>query len=342
MKILFISPTFFPSTYYGGPIYSTYELAKALKKTGVDVKVITTNANGKEKLKLKTGVFHKLENNLPVKYYNSIDSRGTSLSMLLNLSKEIKNSDIVYLVSIFSPPTPFTIFLCKLYKKPLIISPRGQLGKWCLKQGNIFKKIWLKIFIEPIANKITWEATSLSEKEMIKIVYPEARVEVISPIVNVEEFQPEAEQPLADKVWKDYAIYEKLTGQSFEGKKIIVSMGRLQKVKGFNLLIEAIGMIGKIEKQNVVLLIAGEDFGERKNLVQLIDKLGLKEKVFLIGMIEGLKKIEFLRNADLFALASHHENFGIVYAEALASGIPVVASTILHGKMLRNITVENG
>jgi glycosyltransferase involved in cell wall biosynthesis len=78
--------------------------------------------------------------------------------------------------------------------------------------------------------------------------------------------------------------------------------------------------------RDLVLLIAGEDFGERGNLQKLIDKLELQEKVFLIGTIEGKAKIEFLRNADVFALASHHENFGIVYAEALAAGTPVVAS----------------
>ncbi len=101
MKLLFISPSFYPATYYGGPIYSTYELAKALKKTGFDIRVITTNANGKEKLEIKTGVFHKLENDLPVKYYKSLDSRGTSLSMLFNLRKEIKKSDLVYLFQYF-------------------------------------------------------------------------------------------------------------------------------------------------------------------------------------------------------------------------------------------------
>ena len=154
MKLLIISPSFYPATYYGGPIYSTYELAKAIKKSGADVQVITTNANGKEKLKIKTGTFHKLENDLPVKYYKSLDSRGTSLSMILNLRKEIKNADIVYLVSIFSAPTPFTIFLCRLYKKPLIISPRGQLGKWCLEQGNRFKKLWLRLFIQPIIQSV--------------------------------------------------------------------------------------------------------------------------------------------------------------------------------------------
>lgn len=131
---------------------------------------------------------------------------------------------------------------------------------------------------------------------------------------------------------KDKTFYNKYTGFDCSGKKVVISMGRLHEVKGFDILIEAISKVLKEAKdkgksEDIVLLIAGEDFGEKKNLVMLIDKLGLKEKVFLIGMIEGLEKIEFLRNADVFALPSHHENFGIVYAEALATGTPVVAST---------------
>ena len=153
-KILMITPSFYPAFYYGGPIYSSYDFAKTLKKQSIDIRVITTNANGNKKLKIKTGVYHKLENDLPVKYFKSFDSRGSSISMLFNLRKEIKNADIVYLVSIFSSPTPFTIFLCRLYKKPLIISPHGQLGEWSLAQGSIFKKLWLRLFISSRHNPI--------------------------------------------------------------------------------------------------------------------------------------------------------------------------------------------
>ena len=61
-KIIMITPSFYPAFHYGGPIYCTYELAKALKINNFDIKVVTTNANGKEKIKIKAGIFHKLEN----------------------------------------------------------------------------------------------------------------------------------------------------------------------------------------------------------------------------------------------------------------------------------------
>jgi glycosyltransferase involved in cell wall biosynthesis len=323
-KILMITPSFYPAIHYGGPIYSTYELAKALKMTGVDVRVITTNANGNEKLEIKTGAFHKLENELPVKYYNSLDSRGTSFSMILNLRKEIKSSDIVYLISIFSAPTPFAIFLCKRYKKKIILSPQGQLGKWSLAQGSVFKKRWLKLFIQPHIKILLWQLTSVKEETEVLSIYPSAKTFVIPNGVRSELFK------LHDKK-KDRKFYNKYTGSDCSNKKIIISMGRLHNVKGFDILIEAITKVLKEAKdkgksEDIALFIAGEDFGEIKKLEEMIGNLGLREKVFLIGRIDGLEKIEFLRNADVFALASHHENFGIVYAESLASGTPIIAS----------------
>ena len=63
-----------------------------------------------------------------------------------------------------------------------------------------------------------------------------------------------------------------------------------------------------------------------QELKQLVQELNLENKVFFIGAVEGKDKVDFFIHADLFALTSHNENFGNVYAEALASGIPIIAS----------------
>jgi len=320
MKLLFISPSFFPAIYYGGPIFSTYELAKAIKQQGIDVKVITTNANGKEKLKLKTGIFHYLENDLPVKYYKSLDSKGTSVSMLLNLWKDIKEAYLVYLISVFSFSTPLTLICCKFLNKPLILSPRGQLGEWCLSSGSRFKTIWLKLFIKPFAYKIKWHVTSQQEKNEIETVFPGVNAFIIPNGIDLEGYNKR-------NLDKDKAYFKKFGAEVNSDSSVIVSMGRLHRKKGFDILINAFAMFQK-ENTSSFLFIAGEDYGEQKNLEEKISELGFGNKIFLVGQISDLsEKANFLSNADVFALASLNENFGLVYAEALASGTPIVAST---------------
>ena len=298
MNLLLISPSYYPATYYGGPIYSTFQLSKSLRKNGLGVNVISTNANGSEKLKVKTGISQTLENDLPVKYYKSLDSRGTSPSMLWNLRSEIKKADVVYLVSIFSVPTPFTILICRLLKKPLIISPRGQLGTWCLEQGNPFKKLWLRLFVGSINQSskqpFYWHLTSESEQQEIIAIYPSARTIIVPNGISSEFF-------LSGELKKSRSIYSKYTNTNVKDFKIIISHSRIHKKKGYDILIQAVKML---KTNNVILLIAGEDFGEKKNLEELIDHLEMRERVFLIGRIEGQEKIEFLRNADVFALVA--------------------------------------
>lgn len=319
MKILLISPSFYPATYFGGPIYSTYEFAKALCRMNINIRVVTTNTNGGGKLGIDTGVFNNLENELPVKYYKSIDSRGTSLSMLFNLWKDIKEIDVIYLISIFSPPTPVTLIICKFFNKKIIITPRGQLGKWCINQGSKFKKLWLRIFIKPFIEYLNWHLTSEEEQKDVLAVYPKAKTFVIPNGIDTSIIEIREQK-------KDRLFYRKYSENVNENSKVIISLGRFQKVKGFDILIEAYKKV-KEQVQEALLFIAGEDFGEKSNLQNLISSNNLTDKIFLVGHIESEEKINFVKNADIFALPSHHENFGMVYAEALAAGTPVVAST---------------
>jgi len=319
LRLLIITPSFYPATYYGGPIYSTYELAKALGKNDINVYVVTTNANGDKRLKIKTNTFLEVEKNLFIKYYGLASNKGFSPFMFLLLWNDFLNADLIYLVSIFSPPTLLALLLNIFFKKKIIISPRGQLGEWCLAQGNALKKLWLKIIITPFAKNLTWHATSSQEEEMIKKVYAEANIWVLPNGIDIDKFKD-------IKHKKDKLFYKKYSDKVNQNSKVIISMGRLQKVKGFDILIEAYKKV-QAQVKDAILLIAGEDFGEKSNLLRLISSNNLSDKVFLVGHIEGEEKINFLKNADVFALPSHHENFGMVYAEALAAGTPVVAST---------------
>jgi glycosyltransferase involved in cell wall biosynthesis len=318
MRIAFISPSFYPAFYYGGPIYSTFYNALELSKLGVKVYVSTTDTNGLEKLNVEKNKYIKHSDNFFIKYYSPSTSKGFSYRMIFGLWKDISESDKVYTQSIFSITSILVLLYAKILKKKVLLSPRGQLENWSLKYGSGLKKTWLIIFIRPFAGKIKWHATSEKEKQDLLTVFPTVSVVIISNGISLEDYKhiPSV---------KDRSFYKKYTdGKTFSN--VIVSMGRLHSVKGFDILINAFAEIVKL-KIDAVLLIAGEEYGEKINLLNLISKLGLKDHIFLVGQIDDTQeKIKFLANADVFALASHNENFGIVYAEALAAGTPIVAS----------------
>lgn len=104
-------------------------------------------------------------------------------------------------------------------------------------------------------------------------------------------------------------------------KKALVlgSVGRLHKVKGYDLLIKA---FSKIEDKNMFLYIWGKG-EERENLQSIINKLGLQEKVFLRGE-EEFKKI--VSQIDIYVQPSRSEGFGLAVVQAMGCGIPVVVT----------------
>ncbi|WP_421716484.1 glycosyltransferase [Arcobacter arenosus] len=318
MKLLTVIPSFYPAVVYGGPIFTSFHTAEELSKINIEVRVSTTNANMTSKLDVKTGIWEQFNEQFFVKYYNETIINKISLPLLFNIWKDIKNSDLVHLQGLFSTPTPITLIYAKIFKKTVILTPHGTLGEWCLKEGSKLKRLWLNLFIKPFNSTTIWHATAEMEKNEILKIFPEANIIVIANGIHINEFEN------SNKLSKKEYV-KKFTNQGFEPNKIIVSMGRLQKKKGFDILIDSFNETLK-SYPNSILLIAGADEGEEKNLKKQIKNLNLGNSVFLVGAISGQDKIDFLANANLFCLPSHNENFGIVYTESLASGTPIIAS----------------
>jgi glycosyltransferase involved in cell wall biosynthesis len=107
---------------------------------------------------------------------------------------------------------------------------------------------------------------------------------------------------------------------------VIGSIGRLEPRKGHDLLIQAMPELC-MRVPSACLLIAGHDpWGYGATLLRLIDRLGLREKVRLVGFQNDI--VAFLSALDVFAFSSNSEGFGQVLIEAMATGKPVVASRI--------------
>jgi glycosyltransferase involved in cell wall biosynthesis len=77
-----------------------------------------------------------------------------------------------------------------------------------------------------------------------------------------------------------------------------------------------------------VLILAGSDLiGYRREVEKMVRELGVQDSVVITGELQGEMKDALLANAEVFVLPSYSENFGIVVAEAMAWGRPVIAST---------------
>lgn len=107
-------------------------------------------------------------------------------------------------------------------------------------------------------------------------------------------------------------------------RRYILGLGSLVPHKGFDLLVDA---YARLRDPAVDLLIAG-DGGESAALEAQIERLRLRDRVRLLGPVTGDRKVSLYRSAAFFTCPSRREPFANVILEALASGLPVVATDV--------------
>lgn len=112
-------------------------------------------------------------------------------------------------------------------------------------------------------------------------------------------------------------------------KTVLLTLGRLEaeeQAKGFDEVLDALESLAS-EIPDLAYLIVG-DGTDRSRLEAKAQSLGLSERVTFAGFIPEEEKVDHYRLADVYAMPSRLEGFGIVYLEAMACGIPVIGSNI--------------
>jgi len=146
-------------------------------------------------------------------------------------------------------------------------------------------------------------------------------IAILPNSIDLTEFVP---RPKKMKLVKKFGL---------EGKKVIMTLGRLAKTeryKGFDEMLEVLPDVLKEEPLSVYLIVGDGD--DRARLKEKAVQLGLADRVMFAGFVPEEDKVDYYALADAFVMPSHGEGFGIVLLEAMACGVPTVASKIDGGK----------
>lgn len=314
MKILHITPNYVPAYSHGGPVVSVHILNKWLVKLGADVTVYTTNIDGNKKLDVPLSQ-EVIIDGVKV-FYFPLTFRAWEYSNAIHqvLKKNIKNFDVIHITSVFLSASTLGAYYAKKYKKPFIISPRGNFMKQTYGSKSLKKVIYTHL-IEKFALKNASAIHFTSDVE--KRDYRETKFPFKKAIVIPNPFEDENPDLVRSNLFRgEWGIKE--------DTEIVLFVGRLNWVKGFDTLVPAFADVLK-ERPNTVLVIAGPDeAGYEAKIKSQISNLKINEKVIFTGLISGEEKKAALQESDVFVLPSFSESFSMATIEAMAAGLPVI------------------
>lgn len=289
----------------GGPVRSVPTLCVGLSKVGVQCEVLAYNSRNPNVEELKVnGIMCRLQKQ-PTSFREKI---------LCNEFVEgvnFGNNMIVHIQNLWSLCLHRMIKECRRYDIKYLISPRGTLEPWSLRQKKLKKEVAMLMYQrEDLIKAACIHATAISEMEHIRNLGFRNPIAVIPNGINIEKY------PL-----KPYDITKK-------GKRTLLFLSRIHPKKGLDLLFKAWEELPHALTENWQIHIVGEG----DNSYSISDLKTMLERDFpdldvkVLGPQYGEDKIKCYHSADLFILPTHSENFGMVIAEAMCCGLPVITT----------------
>ncbi len=298
MTIMHTSPPMGPS--YGGPFESVRQLARSL--TGAGAATHVAMPWGEE-------AFRYLDCWAPAGVSLEGRIRVPALGWSGAYRRELlrREADILHTHGLWLHPSWVALAWKRKFSKPHVASVRGMLEPWAWRHKAWKKRpVWWLWERRNLQTASLLHATSEQEAQSFR---DRGLNTPIAVIPNGVELPGNGE-----------------TGKQKAERKTLLFLSRIHPVKGLPLLLEA---WAKVRPEGWKLRIVGPDEGgHRAELGRQTVALGLGETVAFVGPLAGEAKEAAYREADLFVLPTHSENFGIAVAEAMAHGLPVITT---HG-----------
>jgi glycosyltransferase involved in cell wall biosynthesis len=238
---------------------------------------------------------------------------GSYGSFSKTIEQEIENTEIIHDHGAWLPNNLASFKMAKKYKKPFILTTRGMFEPWALNHKKWKKKLaWWLYQKRILMNADLLHVTSEREATNLRKLGCKQDIALISNGVDFPPVLPPVQK---------------------QDKKTLLFISRIHKVKGLMNLLKA---WKEVQGNQWQIRIAGpSEDGHREELEKYIADHQLKNISFL-GQLNDEEKWQEYVNADLFVLPTHSENFGVVVAEAMAAGLPVITTKGAPWKMLND------
>ena len=231
------------------------------------------------------------------------------------LDEAVRAADVVHVHALWEEVQSLAARACRAIGRPYVFTPHGMLDSWSLRQRWAKKRLyrWLRLDRE-LRGAAAFHTTSDAERREVEVLGPGPPV-IVEPLgIDMAEFE----------TLPPRGTFRARYPQVGE-RPLVVFLGRVHPGKGVEYLVPALRNPGA---HDVVLAVVGPDSkGYLGEMRKLADTHGVSERVLFTGMAVGEERIPPLVDADLFALPSDHENFGVSAVEALAAGTPVLLSS---------------
>ncbi|MBA3868205.1 MAG: glycosyltransferase [Anaerolineae bacterium] len=321
MKLLVVMPYYKPAYVYGGPTRSVSMLCEALVQLGVQVSVLTTNANGNQRLAVPLGEPVNL-NGVEVTYYPlaspSLGSFFYSPELVQACIQKLHYYDIVDLEVFWTHAAGPVSRACQHQGIPYLFSLRGQLLPWALRRSHLKKQLFMMVVGRHFLNEAAaLHATDLSEATSVRKLNFTPEIFIVPNGIDTSYF---AQLPKRGQLLRKLGIPE----NAF----VILFLGRLHPIKRPDIAIEVLARL-QSDHPNLHLILVGPDEATMSSSLQAQARiLGCSERVHLLGLLEGKDRLQAFADADLLLGPTEvQENFGMAAAEALAAGVPILVST---------------
>ena len=348
MNIAQITPYYFPTTKWLGPVSIVHEISRYLLKKEYTVSIITSFPTEPfqpyEVLpKIKIFRYHKLK---------GLQTYFISPLLFFHFFRRQKY-DIIHIHNYRNFFSDIGAFYAKIRKTPLILTPHGTLERnGAQRRGfassqQIFD-IYDKLTFCFAAKAAQWILFSSRQEKKYSNDYRTNNM-VIPFGIDVNRFR----KPIMKK-----SFHKKMDIEDDEF--ILLSVGRISREKNTLLLLKALKILKKTGYENITVVLVGELVsaigGSKKNdylttIREFASKYGLLNKIKFVGGVYGEDLINIYLSSNIYVCVSLAENFCIPILEAAASRLPIVSTKVgiapdfidnmKSGVLLKNYTPTN-